>query len=381
MNGQREATDDGWGLYVHVPWCRLRCPYCAFYVLPDPRDADLHDRFVDRVIAEVGRRSVDFSGPPRTVYLGGGTPSRLAPGALTRLLQAIVPPGCEEVTVEANPEDVTDAWAEAAKAAGVHRVSLGVQTLHPGHARLLGRARSPADAQAAVPRLRGLRSFSVDLMFGLHGQTLEDLDRDLDAVLATGAPHISLYGLTIEEGTGFERAAARGRVVAADEELWRAMYARIVDRLKDAGIQRYEVSNFARSGHLAIHNPGYWRGRPYLGVGPGAHSLLPDGVRTIDRPDLDRWMTGDVEESRELPDAEEAATDLLISAVRTTAGLAESVLAARTGLVPSARARERLITAGWIHDQPGWMILTDEGFFVADAVVAELGRDLVPARP
>ena len=371
--------DDGWGLYVHVPWCRLRCPYCAFYVLADPGDADLNERFVDRVIAEVERRSVDFGVPPRTVYLGGGTPSRLPASALARLLGAIVPPGCEEVTVEANPEDVTEAWADAALNAGVHRVSLGVQTLNPGHARLLGRARSPADASAAVPRLTGLRSFSVDLMFGLHGQTLAELDRDLDGVLAMGAPHISLYGLTIEEGTGFERAAARGRVVAADEELWREMYARIVSRLADAGIYRYEVSNFARPGHEAIHNPGYWRGRPYLGVGPGAHSLLPDGVRTVDRPDLDRWMTGDVEASREQPDAEEAATDLLISAVRTTEGLADAVLAAHTGLLPRKQARDRLVAAGWLQDRPGWMILTDEGFFVADAVVSALSRDLVPA--
>jgi oxygen-independent coproporphyrinogen-3 oxidase len=368
------VTTEPWGLYIHVPWCRVRCPYCAFYVEPD-RDAPW-EAWVDRTHALVAERRPAFPGEPATIYLGGGTPSRLPPAALGRLLAPLRHPALAELTAEANPEDLTPAWAEAAHAAGIDRVSLGVQTLHPGHARRLGRAHSAVHAARAAALAATFRSWSLDLMFGLHGQSPGDLEADLDGVLALDPPHVSLYGLTIEPDTGYARGAARGVLTPADDELWRAMYARIVERLAAAGLERYEVSNFARPGHEALHNQGYWSGRPYLGVGPSAHSLWPDGARTVDVADLDRWLYDEPVGEREQPDARQTAIDLLISCVRAARGLDLSWLQARTGQRPSDDAVRRLVRGGLLQDHPTHLRLTDEGFYVVDGVVRALADSL-----
>lgn len=374
------GLQDGWGLYVHVPWCRVRCPYCAFYVLPEHEMQA--DPYVTSVLAEHHLRRGDFPGAPRTVYLGGGTPSRLPLPALRDLLGGLlgahVP---EELTVEANPEDVTPDWANAVAALGVTRVSLGVQTLKPDHARRLGRARTVPTAPAAARALidAGLRSWSADLIFGLPHQTLDELRADLDALLALDPPHVSLYGLTIEEGTAYARAAERGVFTPADEDLWRAMYDHLVAALRSAGIDRYEVSNFARAGHRSRHNEAYWKDRPYLGLGPSAHSYLPDGDRVTGHPDLARWQA-DLHGDRERPDAEAAASDLLVSGLRGVDGLSLARLADRTALRPDPAAVTRLVRLGLLRDAPPHAVLalSDEGFAVADGVVRALVDALGP---
>ncbi|MCA9573431.1 MAG: coproporphyrinogen III oxidase family protein, partial [Myxococcales bacterium] len=219
-----------------------------------------------------------FTGDPATLYIGGGTPSRLSADTLLGLVETV---GAPDVTVEANPEDLEPEWLEALVAGGVSRVSLGVQSTVPRFARRLGRAHVPAGP--AIERLRGsgLDSWSVDLIFGLPGQTLADLVADLEALLAHEPPHVSLYGLTIEPGTGFARLEARGREMEPDADVWRSMYDHLVERLEAAGLHRYEVSNFARNGHRSAHNALYWQGAPYLAVGPGAHGFAPDGRRWV----------------------------------------------------------------------------------------------------
>ena len=367
-----------WGCYVHVPWCRARCPYCAFYVVPgsDPPDSG---RFVRRVIAEGRRRSEAFDGPAATIYLGGGTPSRLSPGALATLLAGLPHHPDAEISAEANPEDVTEDWLDGALDAGIHRLSLGVQTLVAPLARRLGRGHTSPQATAAIRRVadRPLRSWSVDLIFAVPGQGLSDLDADLDRILDLGAPHVSIYGLTIEPGTRF--AGAR-RLPRVDDDLWRTMYDRIVDRLGAAGLQRYEVSNFARTGHRCRHNQLYWTDRPYMGLGPSAHGYAPDGRRWRNPPDLQAYLSGTIPPGvEEHPTPLQAAADTLIAGMRGVDGVDVARLVRRTGHRPDPRVVQGLVDRGLLAPAADPLQLSAAAFPLADGVIERLIDALVPA--
>ncbi len=377
------APDAGepWGLYVHVPWCRVRCPYCAFHVDPDRGDAPW-EAFADRVAAEVDSLRPRFPGPLHTLYLGGGTPSRAPTPILKRLLS--LGSGAVELTLEANPEDLDEAYLGAALAAGVTRVSLGVQSLSTAQARKLGRAHTPAEGRAAAQLLArsGAPSWSLDLMFALPDQTLADVTEDLDAVLSLDPPHVSLYGLSYEAGTPFGRAAAGGKLVEADEGLWADMYGTIVERLEASGRLRYEVSNFARPGHESEHNRGYWRDRPYMGVGPSAHGYAPDGRRWVDRPDTALWIDGqDPVRTWETPTPDQAATDMIISGLRSVDGLDLVRLARRTHRAPRGVAVRKLMSAGLLDTTTDPLRLGPAGWMVADGVAAALAADLMVLDP
>jgi oxygen-independent coproporphyrinogen-3 oxidase len=241
-------------------------------------------------------------------------------------------------------------------------------------ARRLGRARSSAVAADVVRRVAdAVPTFAVDLMFAVPGEGADPLRRDLDAALALGAPHVSLYGLTIEEGTRFARAAARGALVPVDADAWRATYDAAVAHLRGAGVDRYEVSNFARPGHESAHNLLYWSDAPYLGLGPSAHGYLPDGTRTVDVAALDAWLaTPDGTATTERPTGRARATDLLVSALRSVRGVDRDHLRARTGLDAPDAVVAALARAGLLRAEGRRIALTDAGFPVCDAVVAHL---------
>lgn len=363
------------GIYVHVPWCRVHCPYCGFYVATDPRPPV--ERFVDRVLEEAASWAPAFPGLARSISLGGGTPSRLPPSALGRLIRGLPHAPDAEISLEANPEDVSEAWLDEVLALGFHRVSLGVQSFQAHVARRLGRGHTVEGARRAVEVLaRGAApSWSLDLIFAVPGQTLEDLGRDLDVVVDSGAPHVSLYGLTIEPGTPFARLEASGRMRQVDDDLWRAMYDLVVERLEAAGLHRYEVSNFARPGHRSAHNEGYWEGRPYMGLGPSAHGFAPDGRRWVGVPDVDAWLRG-APPRIEHPTGEEAAADLLVAALRHVVGLDVSALAARTGYEPDGEVVRGLVSAGVLTWADGRLALTAAGYPLADQVTGRLVRAL-----
>lgn len=368
-------TRHPWGVYVHVPWCRRRCPYCAFYV--DTRTEIPWTAYVGRVLREWEVRRLD--GRPDTLFLGGGTPSRMPTDELGRLVAGI---GAAEVSAEANPEDVTDAWLAGAIAAGVHRLSLGVQTFNPAFARLLFRTATVPEARQTARRVAasGLRSWSVDVLFALPGQTLDALRVDLDAILEVAPPHVSLYGLTFEPGTPFERGRERGVLVPPDEETWRAMYELLVDRLEAAGLARYEVSNFARPGHESTHNRLYWTDRPYVGLGPSAHGYGPDGSRWVNVADVDRYLAeDDPTEVLEHPTPREAAVDLLVSALRSREGVDLVHLGRRTGhAIPDAALRG---LEDLVRREGDRLVLTREGYPVADGVTRHLADRLQPHEP
>jgi oxygen-independent coproporphyrinogen-3 oxidase len=340
-----------------------------------PPDAD---PFVRKVLQDRARESA-FVGRPLPLAFGGGTPSRLPPDDLGRLVAALGPTG--ETSLEANPEDVTPDWLDGVLAAGVDRISLGVQSLRSHVARRLGRAHTVTQARAAMALLArsAARTWSVDLIFAVPGQTVADLGHDLDDVLDAGAPHVSVYGLTIEDGTRFATATARGRMPSVDDASWREMYDLLVGRLRAAGLERYEVSNFARPGHRSVHNGLYWSDRPYLGLGPSAHSYAPDGERWVEAADLAAWLGGDAP-ARERPSPVVAATDLRVSGLRSVDGLALAALETRTGCTIDPEVVARLVGGGLLRPDPGHLALTDAGFPLCDGIVARLAASLTAPR-
>lgn len=369
------------GIYVHVPWCRAICPYCAFAVVRDRGDTPW-TAFVDRVLREREQRRAQLPDKPHTVFLGGGTPSRLPATELGRLVRGLGAVDGAEISAEANPEDVDHDWLGAARDAGVTRLSLGVQTFDPARSRLLGRAHLTRDAHAAIDRIAasGFASWSVDLMFALPDQSLADLDADLDALLAHGPPHVSIYGLTFEEGTPFEARRRAGKLAEPPDELWRAQYDRVVERLAHAGLDRYEVSNFARPGHRSRHNTGYWTGAPYLGLGPAAHGLGVAGDRWINHANPDTWLAADDPTAHhEWPTDEQRALDALAAGLRHVAGVDLDRLEAATGHRPGATAIEALARGGLLAAIGPTIHLTPDGFPVADSVIGALARALEPS--
>ncbi|MFM2245731.1 MAG: radical family heme chaperone HemW [Pseudomonadota bacterium] len=379
-----EADAQGWGAYVHAPWCASRCLYCAFtvYIDKQPPFAD----WATGVAADWAAEAPAFTGTPsapaaHSIYFGGGTPSLVPPAHIGRIISIIPHQPSAEVTLEVNPGSIDEDGLRALLDAGVNRLSVGVQTFDQDHARRLGRGHGREAARAllaALPRLP-LASWSFDLIFALPEQRMAELDADLDALLEVGPPHVSLYGLSFEPGTPLTRLRDVGRLQAADPDLWADMYDRIVERLQGAGYERYEVSNFALPGHRARHNEAVWRGGAYAGLGPSAHGLRPDGARTLRAPELAAWRahpTGAVER----PGPREAAVDRILSTLRHEAGLDLAALDADTGHQPDPDEIARLIRGGALRAGAGRVQLQPHAFPVADGVVRRLVAALRPAR-
>lgn len=370
--GEDGGRGGGFGhLYAHVPFCARRCSYCDFAIAVRP--ATPVDEYLGAVAVELDRWRGRLR-PLETVYLGGGTPSRLGGGGVARLIDLVrgvtaLDPAAE-VTLEANPDDVDDAAVAAWRAAGVNRVSLGVQSFDPRVLHWMHRTHSAAQGAAAVETLRrgGIDDVSVDLIFALPGGLERDWDADLECAVALGTTHLSLYGLTVEPHTPLGRWHARGDVTEAPEERYEAEYLRAHARLTAAGFEHYEVSNFARPGRRARHNAAYWSGVPYLGVGPGAHAY--DGAQ--------RWwnVAGYVAWVARLRagEAAQAGSEQLTRENRA----AERVylgLRTRDGLA-AAEAERRVaapwVAAGWLRDEAGTLVPTVQGWLRLDAMAASL---------
>jgi len=366
----------GYGVYVHLPWCRIRCPYCAFYVEAD-RNAE-HGALVSAIGEHFDALSARYPGSARTLYFGGGTPSRTPLRLLAPLIERIAPEG--EVTLEANPEDIDDAWAAEARRIGITRISLGVQTLSPTHGRTLGRARTVRAAERALDAVAGagFDSWSADLIWAVPDQTVEQAVADVRKLARWAPPHVSAYGLTWEPGTAFERALERGRLHATEESSWRAIHDAVVAELAQAGLDRYEVSNFAKPGHEAEHNALYWTGVPYMGLGPSAHGLAPDGARSQAIADVKSYTSdplGALEWYQPTP--EQAAIDLILSNARWRGGLDLTELAALGWRVPDATLRQ-LQAAELVQLDGQRLSPTPTGYPVSDAVVRHLVERLEP---
>lgn len=271
------------GVYVHVPFCRHRCDYCAFATFTD-RD-HLMERYAAALRTEVGR-AVDAGMPKATsIFVGGGTPTRLAPDLLASVIGSVPYRDGAEVTVECNPDDVTAEMLNTYRAAGVNRLSFGVQSMVGHVLASLGRTHDPANVERAVAAARsvGFDSFNLDIIYGAHGETIDDWRATVERVIALNPPHVSAYGLTVEAGTPLADRPEQH----PDDDVQAEMYEVVDDLLAAAGLANYEVSNWARSGHECEHNRLYWKQGDYIGFGSAAHSHT-DGrrwwnVRTPDR--------------------------------------------------------------------------------------------------
>ncbi|MCQ2463170.1 MAG: radical SAM family heme chaperone HemW [Clostridia bacterium] len=288
------------GLYIHAPFCKSKCPYCDFYSLSDISLADEYTKKVIGLVAEGGRL---FD----TLYIGGGTPSVLGGERLQKIICAANLSENAEITVECNPSSADEKLFTALAAAGVNRISMGLQSAVEEERKSLGRLSGRERAHEAVMQCRkaGIENISLDLMLGIPGQTLASLDESLDFCLSLGVPHISAYMLKIEEGTVFYKRECAGALPLPGEDETCEMYLHTVKTLKKHGLYQYEISNFARPGMEGRHNLNYWDCGEYLGIGPAAHSFI-NGKRFYyesrirdflnGKPPVDDGTGGDFEE-------------------------------------------------------------------------------------
>jgi oxygen-independent coproporphyrinogen-3 oxidase len=288
---------DPFSLYIHIPFCRSRCAYCAFTTYAGVEDS--LPAYVDAAIGEIafmGQSAGAISS--HTLYLGGGTPSLLSPAQVEGLIGACrdrlgLMDGAE-ITLEANPDTVDEAKLAGYRSAGVNRLSIGVQSTQPEELRLFNRRHTVEQAEQAIrsARAAGFDNVSIDLIYGAPRQTRESWRSTLDTGLGWQPDHVSLYGLTLEEGTPLAAMAERGEIDAPDPDLAADMYEDAQERLARAGLEQYEISNWARAGCASRHNRQYWLNRPYLGIGVGAHGSA-SGYRlwnTASIPDYIRRM-------------------------------------------------------------------------------------------
>jgi oxygen-independent coproporphyrinogen-3 oxidase len=359
-------------VYVHVPFCARRCSYCDFSIAVRREVPAL--AFAARIADELALRR-ESSREVDSIYLGGGTPSRLGGAGVAAVLDAVrtvcTPAAVAELTIEVNPEDVTADAARAWAQAGVNRVSLGVQSFHDPVLRWMHRVHDAAAVPRAIGQLRdaGLADVSVDLIFAVPAALERDWARDLDQALALAPTHVSLYGLTVEQGTPLGRWTARGEAREAPEEAYEAEFLAAHRAFTAAGFEHYEVSNYARPGHRARHNSAYWSGAAYLGLGPSAHGF--DGsARRWNVPAYAAWDAAVREGTDPVGGVEELSDDNRIAeavylGLRTTDGLP---------LEPGERALTApWVAAGWVTvDASDRLRCTPGGWLRLDALAASL---------
>lgn len=368
-------------LYLHVPFCRRRCGYCDFYKeLYEPETAR-------RVVAAMRRELAQAAAAgltSRAIFVGGGTPTVLPPELLHGLLgdagATSLATGPVEFTVEANPATVSDAVAAALVAAGVNRVSLGAQSFTPTELTVLDREHAPADVARTLDTCRrhGLTHFSLDLIFGVPGQTAASWRKSLARAVELGPEHLSCYGLTYEAGTALHQRKIDGDVTPMDHDLEADLYELTIAELTKAGFAHYEISNFARPGRECAHNLVYWHNEPYVGIGPAAAGYV-DGVRYRNVADVAEYVAAieagrspRAEEEQLPPDRQMGETMML--GLRLRAGVDRGAFARRFGRDPAEVFADIVATqqdAGTLELTPGAIRLSDRGLLIADTVLAE----------
>ena len=356
------------GVYFHIPYCFSRCRYCDFYATGAARAVP--DAYVDALLRALAGFAAALPGPPDTVYLGGGTPSLLTPAQAARLISAAAPRPGAEVTLEANPETVTLERLQGYRAAGVNRLSIGVQSARDSQLRALGRPHTARQAAAAfeMARQAGFDNVSGDIMLALPRYSREEFDETLALIQEGGAAHISAYLLKIEPGSAFGRQPPAG-LPDADQAAGFYLYA--VERLAAAGYQQYEISSFARPSREGRHNRIYWDCGDYLGLGPAAHSCLA-GKRFYYPADTAAFIAGT---SSPVPDGGCGAEDYLILQLRLASGLDLAEYRRRGG--PDFTPRQRAFLAhcqqaGYLTLTPQRLTLTPLGMIVQNAILEEL---------
>jgi oxygen-independent coproporphyrinogen-3 oxidase len=379
--------NEPFALYVHVPWCRHVCPYCDFnvYAAAEPPEREYAAAVVDELAAHA--RDARWTGRRAgTVYFGGGTPSLLSPQAIEAVLDAVVRShglaDGAEVSLEANPGTVSRERLAVYRQAGINRLSLGAQSFEARHLRVLGRDHAATDTEDAVAAARaaGFDNVSLDLIFGVPGETVEEWGRDLAAAIALRPEHVSAYALTYEEGTPYHAWRASGRIAPVSDDDEAAMAETTVALLEGAGLARYEISSFARPGREARHNVSYWDGSDYLGVGAGAHSFSrtpPPGRRWMNERLPARYLAavragGRAVAREEELTAAQARGEFVMTGLRRIAGVDAREFARRFGAALDAAFPQvaGLVADGLLERAGGSVRLTTRGLTFADTVAA-----------
>lgn len=357
------------GLYVHIPLCASKCFYCDFY--SGPFSSRSHE-LVDALLSEWKHRSALLSEEVETLYIGGGTPSQLPLDEILRLLDAL--PSPSEITVEVNPEDVDEHYVRGLVSRGVNRVSMGVQSLCDDELKAVGRRHTAAKAIEAYAIIRdaGIENISLDLIYGLPGQTLDSWRRSLEGVIALGPEHLSAYMLSWEPGTKLRAMRKAGRISESSDDLLVDMYIALCSSAGKNGYAHYEISNFALPGKKSRHNSSYWDMTPYLGLGPGAFSYI-EGKRGSNAPSLKDYLNakgiGAYSEEEQQPT--DLVNDMIFTALRTSKGLTTSKL----GVYEESfmKAAEPLLANGQlVRTAEGRLRLTEQAWLIADPLIARL---------
>ena len=365
-------------LYIHLPWCLKKCPYCDFnsheWSATSAQGQPLPEQnYLDALRADLqAALPLIWGRPVHTVFIGGGTPSLFSPEAIDRLLgevRALVKLDADaEITLEANPGTFEKDRFKAFRQAGVTRLSIGVQSFNDAHLQALGRVHDGAQARAAVEEAAGaFDTFNLDIMYALPGQTLAQCEVDIRTALGFNPPHISIYHLTIEPNTVFAKFPP---VVPEDDDAY-AMLDRITELTGAAGLERYEVSAYARRGHRSRHNQNYWQFGDYLGIGAGAHSKLSFAHRVVrqvrarePRLYMDKALAGDAVVSVDEVARRDLPFEYMLNALRLREGFSLNDFGARTGLPlsaiePSLQQGQR---RGWLQQEGDWVRPTERGF-------------------
>lgn len=375
-------------LYMHIPFCTHKCHYCDFYSIVDTRDRQ--EAFAQRLVRELIAQSPFAPQPLESIFVGGGTPSLMRPDLWSLVLRALhdyfdmslIDSGQGEFSVECNPETVTPELARVLRDGGVNRASLGAQSFNTVHLKSLERWHDPQKVPIAIDILRraGIARCSIDLIYAIPGQTMQDWDQDLETALALPIEHLSAYALTYEPGTAMTARLVRGEFTQAPDDLEADMYLQTIKTLRDRGFERYEVSNHAKPGAQCAHNMAYWRQHDWLAVGPSASGHY-QGHRWKNTPRLDDYLQNDDEGfapacEHEPPDDRRELMDRLMTGIRLSEGI-DAVAAIEQATTLGAadtlsRAAIMCIDQGWLSSssEERW-VLSDDGFLFADRVARE----------
>jgi oxygen-independent coproporphyrinogen-3 oxidase len=361
------------GLYIHIPYCHSKCAYCDFY--SSPNTSQLND-LVDAIGKEWQLRRNEVSDAIETVYIGGGTPSILNDIEFRNLISYIkLDAQLKEFTIEANPDDVSERMSDVWLNNGVNRVSMGIQSFDDAQLQFIGRRHSSQQAVNAVKILRnsGVNNISLDLIYGLPGQTLQSWKKSLDKLLEIRPQHFSAYILSYENGTRLYAQLITGKVSEADEDLIDEMYSYLCDAAGNAGYEHYEISNFALPGYRAIHNANYWKFLPYIGLGPSAHSF--DGeVRRINPSSIKSYIDSLQQNKLAATIEPETLTDKLndkiMVGLRTSDGLDLSTLT--DDQAESLYQRMKTLPLDHIQLKDNKLSIPEHRYLVSDAIIRTL---------
>jgi putative oxygen-independent coproporphyrinogen III oxidase len=370
------------GLYIHVPFCVKRCLYCDFY---SNTDMALKKLYVDAVCKELKLKK-DFlkAEPVRTIYFGGGTPSQLPAEDFRRIFHSIEEyfdiSECEEITLEANPDDITKEYLGSLKTLPFNRISMGVQSFQQKDLDFLNRRHNKEQAAKAIRYCReyGYNNISIDLIYGLPNQTKQEWEENLREAISLNVPHISAYHIIYEEGTALYKLKEAGSILPVDEELSVTFFSTLIDMLTEAGYHHYEISNFAKPNCYSKHNSSYWNATKYLGIGPSAHSFDGD-CRVWNKSSIKDYINGiqnntSITETEPL-DEKTKYNEYIITGLRTMWGIKISEVEQLFGKAKADFLKKQsndLIKNGLLLQDGDNIVLSKDGIFISDSIMSDL---------